>query len=123
MILGWRMAPVDDDIHSIRGHFFAFDVAHRGCCDFATGRDEPGTPELLAYIQSRQHHVGVLWLFEKLSFRRLSPDTVVCVCSRGSCWLMTGPSPYNLKKDYAGSLVTRTWLSSPWCDYGRHTLS
>ena len=46
----------------------------------------------------------------------------VCVCSQGSCWLMTDPSPYNLKKDYVGSLVTRTWLSLPWCDYGRHTL-
>ena len=43
----------------------------------------------------------------------------LCVCVLA----YADPSPYNLKKDYAGSLVTRTWLSSPWCDYGRHTLS
>ena len=46
----------------------------------------------------------------------------MCVCVRtahAGLWLTQA---LIISRDYAGSLVIRTWFRPPWYNYGRHTL-
>jgi hypothetical protein len=99
-----------------RSHKHATTIVNIDTFTIGVSSEFPHSAQLPSYIAT-----------SVLAFRRYSArataDAVSPLPQYSTTRLMIDPGPYNLKKDYAGSLVTRTWLSPPWCDYGRHTLS